>query len=252
MKSLAAAWRFCLAPEGVHLLPAGETWRTVFPRRAAWVGLSFVLVVVLVYQLAGAIYGPGQPARLEEFRNEPVPLDSFSEPALACAVLKQEADRLLLAYREDQERQGFPSRRARRGAGEVAAQPEALQIVSALPPASDRVGPQSQTIEPLLALDAQAQDVRLLLNRMLLLVYLDQKQWSPFVDRYLQSVREGPRRREAVIYGPLALDCAQKCGRVEEVMDLLQHFVRFPTEPGMAAELKQMLAKWRAERAGGP
>ncbi len=44
-----------------------------------------------------------------------------------------------------------------------------------------------------------------------------------------------------------ALDCSLKCGRTEEVVDLLRHIVRFHPELNTAERLNSALAEWKAE-----
>jgi hypothetical protein len=201
-----------------------------------------------VYRVAAASSGNRLPFRPDDLRDGVAFFDSFSDPSVACAILKQEAERLLLIYCEhfDHE-QAAKARQA--GAGrELAAQLATHQMADPLPATGDRPGLQTSVIQSLTAFDAQVQDLNLDLGRKLLVIYARQHLWNEFLDRYLQIVRERPGRDEVLVWARLALDCSRKCGRAEEVADVLQHVVRFHPESRTAERLKTVLAEWQADR----
>ena len=249
MRSLAASCRLYPVRANVHLLKHRAWWRKTLTRRSLWAGLGLLLTALLVGRLAEAGFKAGRLFQPDDLRDEPATLDSFSEPAVACAILKQEAERLLLVYREDRDREQ-PARQPDTGRG-VEPEPQAGAGRIAEPPAGSRIlsRPRTSAIQPLSVLDAQVRDLKLSLCRELLSVYFDQHLWNEFVDRYLQLVREGPEQPEVVGYVFCALECSQKCGRAEEVVDVLQHVVRFHPESKRAEELKRALEKWKTEGA---
>lgn len=230
---------------------ARDWWRTNAPMQVVCAGLCLALIALLVYRVAAASIGSSLAFRPDDLRDGVACFDSFSDPSVACAILRQEADRLLLAYGEQwRQEQASPARQA--GAGrEVAARPGTRQRADPLPASGDPPGLQTSSVQSLAALVAQVQDLNLNLSRNLLVVYSRQHLWNEFVDRYLQIVRERPGRNEGLVWARLALDSAQKCGRAEEVADVLQHIVRFHPELRTAEGLAEALAAWKTERSPG-
>jgi hypothetical protein len=164
---------------------------------------------------------------------------------VACALLQQEADRLLLVYHEKR----WPETAARLA---VAARPDTREATD--PPAASRIRPGSEIPEmrALLALDDQIWELHLDLTREALAIYVDQQLWNPFVDRYLEIVRERPQRAEVRIYFGCALECAEKCGRTDEVAGVLRHVLETHPELRSLSGLKEALAEWNVAHPPGP
>jgi len=80
-------------------------WRENPGQPVLWGGLCLAMTVLLVYRLAAASFKTSDSLRPDDLMEEPAAFDSFSEPFVACAVLQQEAERLLLAYRQDWDRE---------------------------------------------------------------------------------------------------------------------------------------------------
>jgi hypothetical protein len=210
-------------------------WGKNVARWALWAGSGLALIALLVYRVAAASSRSGQPFRPDELGDGVAVFDSFSEPSVACAILRQEGERLLSVYCE-QWCAEQATQAGQAGAGrELAAQP----------------GTQASVIQSLTGLDRQVQDFNFNLGLNLLVVYARQHLWNEFVDRYLQIVQERPGRGEIVTWARVALDCSQKCGRAEEVADVLEHVVRFHPELRTAEGLKTALAAWQTERSPG-
>jgi hypothetical protein len=160
-----------------------------------WVALA----AVLVYRVLTGSLDAGQESVADDLRKEPALLDSFSEPSVACALLKQEATRLLLLYREQHDRQKpKPAAQSDRD-GDLAPRPGPHQTTEYLA-AGNPAGSQSSEVQSLLALDGLICDLHLDLSHKVLQVHLDQHSWNQFVDRYLEVVRGNPARDEAVLY----------------------------------------------------
>jgi hypothetical protein len=218
-------------------------------RPALWAGFCLALTVLLVYRLAAVSAKTSDPLRPGDLLDDPTSFDAFSEPSVACAILRQEAERLLWVYREDWDREQASQRQRNGGDVEPGARPGAGQSTELLTTSANRSGLQTPSIESLRVLDAQVQDVQLSLTLKLLLVYADHQMWNEFVDRYLQLPREGPGRAKAALFVRLALDCSEKCGRTEEVVDALQHMVRFHPELKSSEGVKEVLAEWKIKRS---
>jgi hypothetical protein len=244
--SEAIGW-LCPPPEGIGIPKWSDWWRKNVAGSALLAGSGLALVALLLYRVAAASIGSSQPFRPDDLRDGVTFFDSFSDPSIACAILRQETQRLLLIHTEhfDQEQ---ASQAGQVGADrELAVRARTRQKADSLPASGDPSGLDRSSMQSLAALDAQVQDVNLDLGRTLLVVYAREQSWNEFVDRYLQIVRERPGRAEVVVWARRALDSSQKCGRAEEVADVLQHVVRFHPELRTAEGLERALAAWKAE-----
>jgi hypothetical protein len=207
---------------------------------------------MVVYSVVATTIQGRALVRPEDWADGVVCFDSFSEPSLACAILSQEADRLVAAYcdRWNQEQLSHPG--PIDGGREILDQPRKGEEASALPAGGKEPGLQRSAIESIAALDAKVQNLSLGLGARLLLVYAMQHAWNEFVDCYLRFVREAPGRAEVSLWARTALDNAQKCGRSEEVADALQRIVRFHPELKTTAGLRAVLAQWKTPSPVGP
>lgn len=247
MRASGAIYGLSTRREGIDTAKARDRWRQNWTRQAVWGGLCLALIALEACRLAATSTKTGDAFRPDDLLDGIASFDSFSEPSVACAILRQEAERLQLVYREHQDQEVTSQARLARLGVEPAARPGTGQTSDPLMPSGNQAGWQASSIQSLNALDAQVQDLERSLSRTLLMVYAHQHLWNEFVDRYLQLVREGPAREEVVVYFRCALDCSLKCGRTEEVVDLLRHIVRFHPELNTAERLNSALAEWKAE-----
>jgi hypothetical protein len=216
-----------------------------------WAGGCLALTALLIYPRVSARLATNKSSGFYDLFKEPALLDSFSEPAVACALLKQESLRLLLVYEEKQIQQRASPSPGGTGRSELslpsddphrtiapdrAEQPSALEI------------PETQS---LLALDARVWDLHLDLSRKTLRVYLDQHSWDKFVDRYLEILRASPEWGEVRAYLARALDCADKCGRTTEVIGALQQATQAHPELLGFAGLREAVADRKAAHPPG-
>ena len=244
----------CQPEQKSDLARVSAWWQQNRARRALLcAGCCLALAVPLAYRLGVVSLNGSRGLETGDLLKEPAPLDSFSEPSVACALLEQEASRLLLVYCAKRDREEASLLAETRGRVELAALPEETDEATA-PPAASRKLPGSQTPElrSLLALDAQVLDLHLALSRKVLKVYVDQHLWNQFVDRYQEIIRESPERGEVNSYFRCALDCAEKCGRAEELVDVLQRLIQVHPELGRLVSLKEPLADWKAAHPPGP
>jgi hypothetical protein len=149
-----------------------------------------------------------------------LPLDSFSQPSLALALLKQEAARLLAAYL--QQRDLFS--------------PAAHEAV---PPLQD--SRLDAAMAPVARLHRQIEELGFDLDCRLLWLYAENHRHREFLDRYLHLVQEAPRRTEVAVWYAHAFAAARGCGRSEELADALQHVVRFRERAGTVQTLARLL-----------
>jgi hypothetical protein len=237
--------------EGIDTSPGGSRWRKNWTLPAIWGGVCLALIALQACRFAAANARTGGAIRPGDSLEGIASFDSFSEPSVACSILQQEAERLLLTYRDLEDSQDDSPAPPARVETTAAARPLAADASGPKTWSGPPRGAQASSLQSLRALDAEVQEVELSLSRTLLLVYAHQHLWSEFVDRYLQLVREGPARRDVMVYFRVALDAARKCGRTDEVVDVLRHVARFHPELDRAERLNGALAEWQAEISSG-
>ncbi len=211
-----------------------------------WPAVGLALIALLASGWAVLNTRTFRSFRSDEFEGTIVAFDSFSEPAVACTILNQEAERQLLAFceQEDEEQAFLPDHPGREV--QPAVLPRTSQISVPPTPAAQRSGSKAGAVQSLHALDAHVRGLELKLGEKLLVVYARRQMWNEYLNRYLQMVREEPGGNEVVLQAGCALEAGLKCGRAEEVVDMLQHVVRFHPELKTTASLRTRLAEWNA------
>ena len=183
-----------------------------------------VLLAMLLWRLAGDFRTPDP-------RSCAPVLDSFSEPSVCLARLKQEAEVLMLAYTKNRDEEENP-------------QPG---------PSQDGTRPTGGFRGQALAnLHAGVQDLEVDLDRKLLVPYYQNGSWNEFVDCYLRLIQQTPERPVGEAMAWSALTCAQKCGRIEEVTDAMYHVVRFHPNLQSAQALRMALDRWEKQHLINP
>lgn len=205
-----------------------------------------LLALLLVWLMAGG-WGWVSGLRPAAGSDGMLPLDSFSPPSLASAVLEREAQRLLVIYAERRDEAGYPQLQpaAERGpgadsgtAGPSLTDPATTSAVEA-------------AIAPVTRLHAQVQGLNLDLDCRLLGVYFENRHYGEFLDRYLHMVLEAPGRSEVAVWSSAAREAARACGRTDELTEALRHAVRFRPEAKNRETLEGLLEQWDPARAAG-
>ncbi|MGO8931103.1 MAG: hypothetical protein ACLQU3_29965 [Limisphaerales bacterium] len=194
-----------------------------------WPVLCLTLAVTV---LAARLAGPGSLTRklfpAADLAAGPPLLDSFSEPAVACAILKEESLRLWWTV-----------------------QVEAAEEEEQAPPGQrGRVATETST-HSLMSLAGQVQELALDLNQQVMELELKNHAWDEFLDRYLSLLYEAPYRTEASSWAQCALELAQKCDRAEEAESALRRVVRLRRPPHTAAKMEAALDAWQTQRSSG-
>jgi hypothetical protein len=180
------------------------------------------------------------------------PLDSFSEPAIAAAILKQEAEKLLFEYTEARNDASTPDASVVEGFQHAASQGQ---------PATNPIhfagfvrgsALDAARIRPLEKLQGTVQNLNVELYQELLVVYAENHFDNELVDTFLRFLRVAPECPEVLQWVRTALDSSQPCGRTEEVQDALQHTLRFHPTLKTAAQLAALKRSWDAERLNAP
>lgn len=170
-------------------------------------------------------------------------LDSFSPPSVATAILNQEVDRLLLLYTNE-----FPC-------GEMQT-PEPSQLPG--PAAGFCERPEmakrcsGDNFKGMVEIHGAIQRLSMDLDRKFLRVYFREGSWDAFLDSYLRLLRTEPAVPDVVGWEWCALRCSQRCGRTEELVDALEHAVRFHPERKTRHGLRNALNDWRSRNVPNP
>jgi hypothetical protein len=165
-------------------------------------------------------HGPGSTSAIA---GSPPDLDSFSEPAIAAAVLKRSAQGLNEACAED------------------------LSALSAA-----KTGAlQARTAEWISRYETELNRQKEILTdgdleHGLLILYKTCGRREDFVDGYLRLLGISPDQPVVWRWAGYALTYAQSCARSEEVLDALQHIARFGRDRQVADQVKAALQKWSA------
>jgi hypothetical protein len=167
--------------------------------------LCLLLTLAMVWELAG----PGlSSARFFAYSgigsNDGCELDSFSEPSIAVAIIRTEADRLF----------------------------------------NERVVAPDANAQALEHLRQEIQDLKTDVNRKLLAVYSERGLGIEFLDRYLEFLREAPENPWVVSWAAYALVQAHRCGRSGEVVEALQHVILTHPEWKISRGLRAALEQW--------
>lgn len=173
-------------------------------------------------------------------------LDSFSPPAIAKVVLRQEAERLLLAYAQQRDGEAQGKQLGKTCLGVETSK----QAVTKDSPTALALRPHMHAvIRDLEDLHAEVHELEVDLDGKLMMVCYQNQLWDPFIDRFLEFLRAAPENSFVVTWAPNALDCSVWCGRDEEVGEALEHVVRFSEHRKIATRLAAILAEWRGEDA---
>lgn len=218
---------------------------------------TLLLAVLLAWELCGIRFGV---ARVSRSSGDIPQLDSFSEPAVAIAILQQHVQNLYFAPARDFN-----------GTNEVLRPREAASNFSAWvsPGNQNFAAPPffssgSQKSEPdpnrqsLSELHGRLSALQAQLLQNLLALHYQNHSWNDFLDCYLQLLVAQP---EQVVcsWTRSALACSPICGRTDEILDALQHFTRFSKDTNAVARLQVVLEDWNAgkihefaDNASGP
>src|SRR5208337_1342079 len=191
--------------------------------------LCLLFVAVLVWRLAADGLNPNRLFGLPASSKSVPALDSFSEPSVGLALLKQRAAELVSAYQENRNharvRQSEPSQAGTaKGAG-VTPSPISTYLTAFNRPAP----PEVPALREFMQLRAEIRDLDLDLDWELMEVYCLNRWDDQFLDCYLRLVAQLPADHPPGIsvWTLYALRCAQRCGRAEEVADALRRVIRF-------------------------
>jgi hypothetical protein len=186
-------------------------------------------------------------------------LDSFSEPALAEAVIRSEAEKLLVNYSDgydaylqslDSWKRKYSAWLAASGLFDCAANARRYETEARKKPAFSVDAWISRFKATLSALRERPAVEGL--EHTLLLLYERDGRWSEFIDLYLEIIRKSPENLDVVGWAEAALRHATECGRADQVLAHLQFAAKY-YRLSLQANLGPILKRWsQLGRADSP
>ena len=217
--------------------------------------LCILLLAQLVWLLAGDSLNLRHPSEAWDLVGNIPDLDSFSEPSVGLAVLKLEAERLVLAYHEIRNQEEISHWAALHDSAAAGPQGSPGSVSNSSAPFIRPAAREDSALKRMAKLHAEVQDLEVYLNRNLMAAYSLNDSCSEFLDCYLRLLHQAPKlqkRHGMQDWTWSALQCARKCGRAEEVADALQHVVRFQRDLSGAETMRAILEQLEAENLAGP
>jgi hypothetical protein len=172
------------------------------------------------------------------------PLDSFSEPSTAAAILKQEAESLLFDYTEARNKVWSSAAsaghdpRPTNNEGNIESNPS--RFAGCVRGSAFEVA----RIRPLQELQTTVQDLNLDVYQKLLVVYSENHFDNELLDTFLRLLQVAPERPELLDWVRIALDSSQHCDRTAEVEEALVHTIRFHPTLNTASRLAALKESW--------
>lgn len=217
-----------------------QSWKALgYLTVAVWTAFGLVLLAALLqWESAGSGFRSSEVSGLATLVDGAPPLDSFSQPTLACAILQQHIFRLRLTYleaREDATKAPSPPLLCR-----GAAPPKNEQQSEACCGAKGKMAPILESVvRQLDELHSELQQLHIYLDRELMSIDYENELWDQHVDAFLQLLRLSPQSAELNL--GRVLTAAERCGRSEEVKEALRQAIEFDQDRKEAENLKAML-----------
>jgi hypothetical protein len=231
------------------LISVGRQIQSMKTRHALTGCFCLLLLALLVWRLAGDGFDSNLLFGAADSANSAPALDSFSEPSVGLAVLKQRAAELMLVYNQHMDQVKAPPAAPSQEGAAIGNRTAPGSITSSSAAFHLPAAPEVSALKGFLALRAKVRDLDFDLDRKLMRVCCLNGWYDEFLDCYLRLIAQMPLDHQPGIqvWTLYALGCAQKCGRAEEVADALHHAIRFyPSLPGTHA-MREALDQWEAE-----
>jgi hypothetical protein len=230
--------------------------------KARWLGLPVFKTIRITFYLIFGLLVAGQVLgdllkfvrsfKASGLADELAPFDSFSEPALAARVLKQETDRLLFAYTVARDEARDARLLSNDEGGNAQGQRTSVGEVQSLANLREESPPLASTIERMQHLQSELTALDFDLRRRLTSAYYDHHLWAEFLDGYLRLLYDAPNWGQVVCWERCALEAAQACGRTEEISRALRHAIEFRASIRTARGLKGVLEEWQNQLIPAP
>jgi hypothetical protein len=224
---------FEISGEDRHSSPSGACFRYLFASEQSRICLLLMLTaaVLLVANVARTVH---TFAPASDTANTWPQLDSFSEPALAEAVIRSDAEKLLINYSDcydaylqslDSWKRNYAAWLAASGLSDSPTQARRYETETWKKPTFSMATWISQFKATLSALREQPAVESL--EHTLLLLYERDGRWSDFIDLYLDIIRKSPENVDVVGWAEAALRHAGECGRADQVLAYLRFAAKY-------------------------
>jgi hypothetical protein len=223
----------------------------IVKRRHALMGCFCLLLLALLgWRLAEGGFNPSRIFRAGDAVDSTSLLDSFSEPSVGLAVVKREAERLMINYTQNRDEvemhqlAQLPQLSYSAAVGTSLAPGSVESWPAAVKNAAAR---EAFALKQLAKLRAEVQDLELDLELKLMTAYSYRESCNELLDCYLRLVQQAPERPWVQWWRQSALECARKCGREEELADALRHVIQFQEGLYGAGEMRTVLEEWEPD-----
>jgi hypothetical protein len=207
-------------------------------------GYCLLLAALIVADLARYGFRVGQYLRTPVLVAGVSPLDSFSEPSTAAAILKQEAESLLFDYTEARDTVWSSAASAGHDSRPTGSRGNVESNPSRFAGCARGSVLEVSRIRPLEELQATIQDLNLEVYQKLLVVYSENHLDNELLDTFLRLLEVAPDCPEVLDWVRIALDSSQHCDRTEEVQEALLHTIRFHPTLKTAPRLAALKESW--------
>lgn len=184
------------------------------------------------------------------WNDDPPQVDSFSEPAVAAAILQKHVRNLfeacLLTHKPGATRMG------RSGTGTGAESNSQIPNGPDVSADARWDSARSSDEQSLGALDRRLRALRSESLQSLLVIHCQNCSWNDFLDTYLELLAVAPDKAATRCWMREALNCSLNCGRTEEVLDALRHATRFSKNSKVVGWIRTFLEDWTLEKIQGP
>jgi hypothetical protein len=214
-----------------------------------WVLASIAALAGLALPPAAGWWSPtGRLDTSREVAGDVFPLDCFSRPGIAASILQRETQRCYCEFIELRDIDWYARLQPPASppkAGETGFRPTAAPDTTP----SSSGAPLATAVKKLEDLDGLVTQLDRDLDTKLMTIYSATSQPDRFLDCYLSILAKPLDGRDVDLQTRCALQCAQNCGRTAEVVDALQHFLRFHSDLGCVGVVRTVLRDWQEEAA---
>lgn len=219
--------------------------------------VCLLLLALLAWRLTGYGFHLSHSSEASDLVGDTRLLDSFSQPSVGLAVLRQAAEQSFLAFHEHHAEVQASHLAALLDSPAPGAEAGSASVNSSPETSNRATRPEISALKRLAKLQAEVHALDIDLDCKLLGVYCRSDSRKEFLDCYLRTLQQAPER-PWMPYRWYAVESAQNCGRAEELADALRHVLQFQSHSYGAGtriamlEMKAALEEGEAHRSSGP
>ena len=216
---------------------------------SSWVLAPLAVLVPLALSLAAGRWSPAHRlGTSREVAGDVFPLDCFSRPGIAASILQRETQRCYCEFIELRDIDWYA--RLQPPASPLKAADNGFRPTADIDANTSSSGARLATaVKKLEDLDGMVTQLGRDLDTKLMVIYSATSQPDRFLDCYLSILAKPLDGQDVDLQTQWALQCSQKCGRTAEVVDALQHFIRFRSDLKCVNTVRNILRDWQ-DQAG--